>query len=84
MTELLVIDEFDVLDATDDAQMTFREVLNQRYEARKHYMTMLLSNADPSNLGEAWAYASDRLKDGDLVIMGGRSLRGLFDRETGK
>jgi hypothetical protein len=80
---VLVIDEFDVLDQTDDAQMTFREVLNQRYEARRHYMTMLLSNADPSNLGEAWKYAEDRLKDGDLVIMGGRSLRGLFE-ENGK
>lgn len=76
--QALAIDEVDRVGDSQWARAQLFTLINARYDAREIRATILCTNADLASLtgDEQWGYLADRLKDGFLVNLDGRSFRG--------
>jgi len=72
----LAIDEVDRIPSRDWSQMALTSVLDRRYNDRHYRATAIVTNADPEQMGEQWAYLMSRMRDAVRALVGGSDLRG--------
>jgi DNA replication protein DnaC len=78
--QFLAVDEVERISGTSWAMAFIFSVLDDRYNSRGFRATMIATNSMPGTLGEDFGYLEDRMKDGQRVVVAGRSLRGINGR----
>ena len=73
---LLAIDEVDRISVTPWAQSTMMTILDTRYTRRLSVATILATNTPPDRLGSEYGYLASRMRDGEIVHVAGKDLRG--------
>lgn len=74
--QVLCVDEVDRVSTTAWAQSTLMTLLDTRYTRRGQYLTILATNVQPDRLPPHFGYLASRMKDGDIIQVGGEELRG--------
>ena len=74
--QVLAIDEVDRVSDTDWSQSMLLNILNGRYDRRDTVATIIATNRAPGQLPPAFHYLASRMKDGEMVMIGGTDLRG--------
>lgn len=75
----LAVDEIDRITMSEWSKSFIFSLLDERYNRRESQATAIATNKMPGQMGEAFLYLEDRMKDGQRLMMGGRSLRGGWD-----
>jgi len=74
--QFLALDEIDRIPMTDWSMSFLFSILDDRYNRRQHQATAIATNKMPGQMGAPFHYLEDRMRDGQRLVMAGRSLRG--------
>ncbi len=74
---VLCLDELDKVNLTGWAMQTIFRLLNTRYEERDSLLTVMATNTLPDNMPPEMGYLASRMREGEVVIVGGPDVRAI-------
>ncbi len=73
--KVLCLDELDKASLTGWAMQTIFRLLNSRYEERDQLLTVMATNTPPENMPAELGYLASRMREGEVVRVGGPDVR---------